>query len=121
MATNLKDYLFNWEGVTTPLYPFKVWVAIAPTATWREDGTVINLLRNVGVGVLDKIFADKVYKEESLALMMPERWLNLQEQRELMSRVVKFCPNLKEFYLFTNSPVIVSDFTQDYLRVLSNV
>lgn len=63
----------------------------------------------MGFSVLQSIFTDmKVNPSvKTLYLAYPERWLNIIEQRQLFSRLSKYCPNLEEVTIKTHSVYII--------------
>jgi hypothetical protein len=69
----------------------------------------LNTEAYIGYGVLEDIFDKMVVNEriQNLFLSFPERWLNIIEQRQLLSRLEIYCPNLKSVHIKTHSVYII--------------
>lgn len=49
----------------------------------------------------------------------PERWLNIVEQRSLLTRIGKYMPNVEELVIVTHSVYIIQCVKSDYIRIMT--
>lgn len=88
-------------------YPFELQVIIYRRPFLRDDN--LNTEMYMGMGVLERLF-DKMEVDplcKDVYLSFPERWLNIVEQRQLLDRLQKYCPNLESATIKTHSVYII--------------
>lgn len=54
-----------------------------------------------------------------MSLVFPERWINCVECHELFPRLQKFYPNLKELFIKTHEPLIITNVPREYAVLLN--
>lgn len=106
--------------VDNPIYDFDVKVCIAPRVPPRDP--MFEYVIYMGRGDMEQLFVKRQPLKTSHALwVFPENHLTVHEQQALMY-VVDKCGlrgELQSLQMITQSPLIVSDFTRDHIRIIS--
>lgn len=88
-------------------YPFKITVYVYRRPNLRDSGLEYEMY--MGMDVLRSLFEKMEMRPDvkNLNLSFPERWLNVVEQRSLLDRLKKYCPNLEGLVIKTHSVYII--------------
>jgi hypothetical protein len=78
--------------------------------------------RDMGTGFLDAIMEMGELPKGSVLIYFPERWLSVGEQRLFMSSIMDnpTRKNIQLLQIVTSSPMIVSDFFREMIRIISD-
>jgi hypothetical protein len=77
----------------------------------------------VGQIVLRNLFQESpsiITSVTKMSLIFPERWINCVECHELFPRLQKFYPNLKELFIKTHEPLIITNVPREYASLLDS-
>jgi len=79
-----------------------------------------NMFNQAGVGELEKLFTIENYEcsPQALQLFYPERFLNVVEQRALLTRI-KNAKNYTKISITTSSPFIIQTAHKDVIKIYS--
>jgi hypothetical protein len=101
-------------------YPFKLEVFVQRRPHMRDDNLEYQL--HVGQMVLRQVFDEERIDPSvtKVEFFYPERWMNIVEERSLYDRLVKFCPNLKEVRIITQSVYIIQSTQADCVKIVSS-
>lgn len=88
-------------------YPFKLEVFVQRRPHMRDDN--LEYMLHLGQGVLRQVFDEQRIDPSvtTVEFFYPERWMNIVEERSLFDRLQKYCPNLKEVRIVTQSVFII--------------
>lgn len=99
-------------------YPFKIEVNVQRRPHLRDDNLEYQL--HIGQGILRQIF-DQERVDTSITeaqFYYPERWMNIIEERSMFDRLQKFCPNLKNVTIVTQSVYIIQSTPAGSVRIV---
>ena len=100
-------------------YAFDVRVVVARTMPPRHPSFYPFL--EVGMDLIQRTMAGIPLNCEKATFYFPERWLAVIEQREFMFKLEMTNKglNLKKVDILTSSPVMISDFFQEQILIIS--
>jgi hypothetical protein len=77
----------------------------------------------IGLDVYQYLFrgVQEVRRDTGLLLIFPERWLNIVEQRELISRITERMPWVSSVTIKTHSPFILQMVRSECIQVVLGV
>ena len=108
----------NYDVDDMNIYPFKVRVGV----TYRRPArhSYFEFIIDMGMMDIDRVFNKQPFTLKHLTFVFPERWMGVSEQREFM-----YCLNrhpdaskLERVDIITGSPIMVSDFKNEMIRIL---
>lgn len=101
-------------------YPFKLTLLVQRRPHMRDSN--LEYLFMLGFGVLRQCFDEEKVDNsiEHVTLYYPERYLNIVEERSLYSRLMKYCPNLIELTITTQSVYLIQCTSNKDIRILQS-
>lgn len=122
LANDIEELLgdINYDPKEFDIYPFFVRVGVVKYRPPRHS--YFEWIREMGATLLDPlIYHKKIDMPESLTFVFPERHLSVHEQQHFMYRIVNHpqVDKIKSIDIITSSPLVVSDFMSDMIRILT--
>lgn len=100
-------------------YPFQVRFGCVKMAAPRHER--FDIVRDIGTNIIDKIFNRESINESHLFFVFPERHLSVHEQQTFMYNLIRNpnIKNIKSVDIISSSPLMVSDFHREQIRILT--
>lgn len=129
-VTSLSDTFNSWwnrteedaiEGSKRAGYPFIVKLVVSRNIPPRDSR--FDFILDMGKNLIGDIFGKKeIPMEGSQLFVFPERYMSVHEQQSFMCELVKHkkIKKLKEVCIITSSPLMVSDFCNENITIISS-
>jgi hypothetical protein len=123
--SNILSELFPHAGNVLPksvkeTYPyFDAYLSVIKARPPRHS--YFEFFIDMGRGDIDSVFSGESLNKEELVFVFPERWMSVHEQRAFMSGLLKHPSkkNIKTVLIATSSPILISDFFKEQIRIIS--
>ena len=118
----LGDITYPPDSMLENLYPFKVRCGVVKRRSPRHD--FFQFILDTGKENIERVLNRQPLRGNSpidLTFMFPERWMGVKEQTEFMFALSTH-PNvekIKNVDIVTSSPIIISDFMREQVRILT--
>ena len=118
----LGDIDYPKDSEVGKLYPFKVRCGVIKRRPPRHE--FFQFIIDMGRNNIDRVLKHQAFGQKpptELTFVFPERWMGVAEQQGFMSRLKKHpdAENIERVNLLTSSPIMVSDFMREHLRILT--
>lgn len=125
-ASTIADLFEEWLGDiseadqrTGDIYKFPVRVGCVKMAAPRHER--FEFVREMGYTDIDRVFNKKPFGKDVLTFVFPERHMSVHEQQAFMARLNDHpdAANLKRVDILTSSPIQISSFHREMIRILT--
>ena len=115
----LGDIKYSPEDRVGQLYPFFVRAGCIKRRPPRHE--FFEFFIDVGLGQIDQVMQHKRIRQTDLSFVFPERWLGVAEQQAFMWTLARHpdAKKIKSVDILTSSPLLISDFMQEQIRILT--
>lgn len=120
MDQMLGDIDYPKDSHAGKLYPFKVRVGCVKRRPPRHN--YFEYIIDVGRVYIKRILdGSSLNGTKELTFIFPERWMNVLEQQQFMSAILKHpeVGTIKKVDIITSSPLLISNFFREQIRILT--